>query len=180
MLLVRRYTTLDRSVVTLYNYNPLQSLRHCTDNPMFEVRSRDHTPEFFGELEGVSNNDYILDLTYLRNFYKKILGGLLYVWNAHIGGDYVMFYTLDCAYVPKIACSIKINSTLITSVFLDGREMDTADLTWIIPISGRITQWSQLRVLLAHYGHPGGLTSFDTTSRKSSKLCALGKPQNDL
>lgn len=121
------------------------------NNPMFEVHSRDYSPEFFGELESCDASDFIIDFACLKRFYSVRLKDYLHIYKAHFKNDFVVFYTVDCTFVPKIVSSVKINSGLLLTVYLDGREMDLADLTWIVPLSGKINRWSQLQLLLKHF-----------------------------
>lgn len=118
---------------------------------MFEVHSRDYSPETFGELEGLDAADYIIDFICLKKFYPEKLKDHLQYWRTYIYNDHLLFYTMDCTFVPKIATGIKINGGLLLTVYLDGREMDLADLTWIVPLSGKINRWSQIQVLLKHF-----------------------------
>lgn len=118
---------------------------------MFEVYSRDYSPETFGELENLDATDFILDFLCLQRYCSEKLKSCLAYWNIVFSEDFMLFYILDCTSVPKIATSVKINKFLLLSVYLNGREMDTADLAWIVPLSGRINRWSQLEVLLQHF-----------------------------
>lgn len=116
---------------------------------MFEIAKRDSIPETFGDLE---NADYIINFNYLWRLYHKNLKDLLQSWKAVASSKYIMFFHLDCCPVPRVTASIKITPDLKVFVTLDGREMDLADLTWIIPITGGISRWSQLRMLLEQFG----------------------------
>lgn len=123
------------------------------NNPMFEVYSRDYTPETFGELDGLDVSDFILDFICLKKYHHEKLKNISPEWNLHLDEDFVVFYILDCTVVPKITTSVKISNVLLLSVFLNGREMDTADLSWIIPLSGKVNRWSQLELLLHHFSN---------------------------
>lgn len=118
---------------------------------MFQVYSRDYSPETFGELDGLDVSDFILDFICLKKYHHEKLINCLQPWNVYFEDNFILFYILDCTAVPKIATSIKISQILLLSVYLDGREMDTADLAWIVPISGKVNRWSQLEVLLQHF-----------------------------
>lgn len=118
---------------------------------MFEVYSRDYSPETFGELQNLDASDFILDIVCLKKNYREKLNNSLKPWQVHFDDNCLLFYILDCNIVPKVTISVKISKVLLLSVFLDGREMDTADLAWIIPLSGKVTRWSQLEVVLQHF-----------------------------
>lgn len=119
---------------------------------MFESASRDYTPQTFGELEGIMDGlDFIVDFTCLRNFHSERLSNVLEFWYIYNGVDFILFYNLDCTFVPRIVTSIKINKKLLVTVYLDGREMDLADLAWIVPITGRVNRWSQIELLMKHF-----------------------------
>lgn len=130
--------------------------KNCQDeygpDMMFEISSRDSGPETFGDLEdNADGGDFIVDFVYLRKCYSAKLRDPLHVWNVFSTPMYILFYTLDCSSVPRISISIKITSDLLLTLSLDGREMDPADLTWILPITRKINRWSQLQVILIHF-----------------------------
>lgn len=119
---------------------------------MFHIASRDECPQTFADLDNsFESTDFLIDFYFLKESYKGRLKDLLVSWSHYSCETEVMFYTMDCAPVPRIVTSIKIDSNLILSMTLDGREMDRADLTWILPITGRINRWSQLKLLLKHF-----------------------------
>lgn len=120
---------------------------------MFEVYSRDYSPETFGELDSLDATDFILDFVCLKKFYNEKLNNCLQQWKVYFEDNFILFYILDCTDVPKITTSVKICKPLFLSVYLNGREMDTADLAWIVPLSGKVNRWSQLKVLLQHFSN---------------------------
>lgn len=120
---------------------------------MFEVSARDSCPQTFGDLENCpDSSDFLIDIHYLKRMHHLKLKDFFPAWNVLCTQKYILFYAIDeCQSVPRIATSIKVDEHLTLTLTLDGKEMDRADLTWIIPVTGKINRWSQLKVLLEHF-----------------------------
>lgn len=65
---------------------------------------------------------------------------------------YVFFYLLDLTQATKVKSSVKMDRNLLVEVTVGNKIMDPADLTWIIPIYGKITRWLQMETLLVEFG----------------------------
>ncbi|XP_018321273.1 uncharacterized protein LOC108734294 [Agrilus planipennis] len=119
---------------------------------VFELSYRDHSPETFGDVEGVDINDFLIDYYYVKQVFEVKLKNVLGEWKIQNGQDYLMFYTVGNFDIPQIVSSIKIDTNLCVTVCLNGREMDPADLTWAVPLTRKINRWSQLTQLLNLFG----------------------------
>lgn len=126
---------------------------------MFEISKRDDCPETFGDLE---NADFIGDFNCFLKLYAENLREALQTWKSIGTKQDVTFYALDYRGIPKVATSVKVNHELKVTVALDVREMDPADLTWIIPVNRRVNRWSQLKILLKHFS--SGVLGFHVLS----------------
>lgn len=136
------------------NHYVIRKQEDVTQAPeyMFTVPCRDYLPETFGELsEAEDYNDFVIDLSLLKQQYVDRLGKYLDRWSVVEYSEFVLFFLLEAADIPKIRFSIRIEQDLQLSVALDGRLMDPLDYTGFVPISGRLTRWSQLEAMLIYY-----------------------------
>uniref|UniRef100_A0A6P7F688 Uncharacterized protein LOC114326969 isoform X2 n=1 Tax=Diabrotica virgifera virgifera TaxID=50390 RepID=A0A6P7F688_DIAVI len=130
---------------------PLENLVLYTPKSMFMLPERDIAPDTFGDCEGMELLDFIIDYSFLQLNYRKMLGDFLKVCQVKVLGDTTMFYTVK-PNSTKFMCLIKINKYLRVEIILGNRKVDPLDLTWILPVSSRITRWSQLKMLLYKFG----------------------------
>ncbi|XP_031333914.1 uncharacterized protein LOC116163926 [Photinus pyralis] len=105
-------------------------------------------PEVFEDLEKEEFIDCVVELWYIKLMYRNRLGDLLSAWNAIEETDSIVFYSLDLSEIPRIKASVKIDNFLCVTVTLAGKKMDPGDLTWILPVDGKLSRWSQLKALL--------------------------------
>ncbi|KAK5650911.1 hypothetical protein RI129_001940 [Pyrocoelia pectoralis] len=110
-------------------------------------------PELFEDLEKEEYQDFVVALWYIKLMYKKELGKLLSLWKVIERNYDITFYVVDLAEIPRITASIKIDNSLHVCVTLAGREMDPLDLTWVLPVNGKLKRWSQLKTLLKTFSH---------------------------
>lgn len=126
---------------------------HCFPSEMCLLYPRDYSVPTTVKDEN-NQTDLIKDYDNFKFYFSKKVGAVLKrSWNVISAADHLIFYTLDFFEVPTIPSCIQIDRHLHATVYLCGRMMDPADLTWALPITGILNRWSQFEELLVIFAH---------------------------
>lgn len=69
-----------------------------------------------------------------------------------VSDSHMYFYILDLTdECIKIINQVSIYREMIVKVFLNGNKLDFNDLKWVLPITMKLTTWSQLQNILSRY-----------------------------
>ena len=75
--------------------------------------------------------------------------------------------------VPSLALCIRVDNTLSVTVFVAGKQVNNRRLQWILPTGDKLERWSQLEIMISHYGSKDDTT--EATDKASEYIIEIDK-----